>query len=119
MSTPSTRQYKVSTEITRVLSQACLQKASDPRLKNIVIKETRISKDLSFAVVYVGVMGCLDQQSAQPVLDALEKANAFFRKIINEEMQLRITPKLDFRFDEIDSEVARIEQLLYECRTKK
>ncbi len=108
----STRQYKIASEITRVLAQTCLLKVSDERLKQIRVKETRMSKDFSQAIVYVGVAGCEDQSDALSHMKALKKAVPFLRKVISTELSLRIVPRLDFRYDVVEKHAQDIDKLL-------
>ena len=43
---------KVEVKIQRILSELLSKKVSDPRLKNVIISEVRVTKDISTAKVY-------------------------------------------------------------------
>ena len=107
---PTTRQFKIATQISRVLAQACQQTLNDPRLARIVIKETRVSKDFSYAIVFFSSLNHAD--SEETLLKALKKATPLLRHLIATQMKLRIVPKLDFRYDEVEAEAQHIDELL-------
>jgi ribosome-binding factor A len=45
-------------------------------------------------------------------ISGLNSAAGFFQKIIGEKLQLRFTPKIEFRFDEKEEEAFRVYNLL-------
>lgn len=94
------RTQRISTEMQKQLSAILRDDINDPRLsKNMVsIIETKVTNDLSFADVYVSILG--DDNVKKDVLDALNQAKGYIKNLIGEKMRLRSMPELRFKLDE-------------------
>lgn len=102
------RSQRVADSIQRCLAQL-LQRARDPRFIQVTITAVDVSPDLANAAIYVSV---LDDSKATETVSALNKASGYFRHELVDMIDLRILPKLQFRFDDSIGRGARINELL-------
>lgn len=109
---PSQRQLRVGElirhELARLVNDGA---ASDPVLReaSITVSEVRVSPDMKNATAFVLPLAGSDSER---VLSALRRAAPFFRHRLADQVELRHTPRLDFRLDLSFDEAERIERLL-------
>ncbi len=84
------------------------QEIKDPRLKQVVITDVIVSRDLTSAKVFFSV----DADSNKIVVSLLNKASGFFRLSLSKTLDLRHTPTLSFIYDTTPNTGARIDDLL-------
>ena len=84
------------------------QETKDPRLKQVVITDVIVSRDLTSAKVFFSV----EEDSIKIVASLLEKASGFFRSSLSKALDLRRTPTLRFLYDTTPNTGARIDDLL-------
>lgn len=86
--------------IQRELAEFIMREANDPRLEGGLISITRVkvSEDLSFADVYVSIMGTPGHQTA--ALNALKHSAGLMRTRLNKALSIRQAPYLRFQIDE-------------------
>ncbi len=92
------------------LSTLILRRAKDPRLDPITITSVELSPDLQNALVYYSVLG--DDEAKRDAKAGLEQANGFLRHELGNNLPLRLTPTLTFRFDESLEHGLHIDQIL-------
>jgi ribosome-binding factor A len=94
----SRRSERLSEEIKRIVSQVIRQEIKDPRL-SIMLSITRVdvSKDLSFARIFVSPMG--DQNDRATTIEGLEHAKGFIRRELGKRLRLRVVPEVAFQID--------------------
>ena len=78
---------KVEVKIQRILSELLSLKVSDPRLKNVIISEVRVTKDISTAKVYFLILN--QQNKAKQIESILRKATGFFKKEMSAQLNLK------------------------------
>ncbi len=101
---------RISQEVKRELS-ALLPQLKDPRIPPMTsITGVSVSRDLSYANVYVSVLG--DEEQQKNAVAGLESAKHFLRREVAKRVQLRITPELVFHPDDSIAEGARICRLI-------
>lgn len=86
----------------------------DPRLLHVSIVSVRITKDLKRAMVFYSVFG--DEQAVKAAGEGLAKAKGFIRRHISREMDLRVTPELEFKHDLSIVRQEEMERLLRDIR---
>ena len=69
---------KVEVKIQRILSELLSLKVNDPRLKNVIISEVRVTKDISTAKVYFLILN--NQTKTKQIESILSKATGFLKK---------------------------------------
>ena len=83
----------------------------NPHLGFVTIPEVKVSKDFSYAKVYVSFF---DPNQAQEGLEVLEHSKGFIRSQLASKMDTRRIPEISFVLDEGYKKEARIEELLKE-----
>lgn len=72
----------------------------DPRVGMLSVTDVEISRDLAYAKVFVSFIGERSQNDIEAALEALNGASGYLRKLLAGSIKLRITPKLQFSYDE-------------------
>ena len=104
----SYRTERVNELIRRELVLLLKQETKDPRLKQVVVTDVVVSRDLTSAKVFFSV----DEDSIDIVAPLLKKASGFFRSSLSKTLDLRHTPTLSFIYDTAPNTGARIDDLL-------
>jgi ribosome-binding factor A len=89
----------------------------DPRLSGISITEVKVDRELSYAEIYVSAIEGVSR--SKEVLEGLESASGFIRKVLSERVELRSFPRLRFHWDVTPERADRIEQLLASIHTEE
>ena len=104
----SYRTERVNELIRRELVLLLKQETKDPRLKQVIVTDVIVSRDLTSAKVFFSV----DEDSNTIVASLLNKASGFFRSTLSKTLDLRHTPTLNFVYDTTPNTGARIDDLL-------
>ena len=104
----SYRTERVNELMRRELVLLLKQETKDPRLKQVVITDVIVSRDLNSAKIFFSV----DEDSINIVTPLLNKASGFFRSSLSKTLDLRHTPTLNFIYDTAPNTGARIDDLL-------
>lgn len=107
----SNRPQRVAELIQHTLAMLLLRGAKDPRFAAVTITSVDVSPDLANATIYISM---LEEQKIPETLTALNNAAGYFRHQLADAVELRITPKLIFRYDDSISRADRISRLLDE-----
>ena len=93
----SRRTLKAASAIREVVSMAILTELRDPRVEGVTVTFVEISGDMRFAKVHVSIMG--DEKKEALALHGLKNAAGFLQKRINDRVDTRYTPRLQFVLD--------------------
>ncbi|MGE0201889.1 MAG: 30S ribosome-binding factor RbfA [Candidatus Melainabacteria bacterium] len=106
------RQDKVRKALMREVSDIIAHQIKDPVLTNQVISVTdaEISPDMSMARIYVSIFG--DDTVRQEIMAVLKAAEPKIRTLVGQRIRLRVTPKVEIRYDDSLERGSRITQLL-------
>ena len=104
----SYRTERVNELMRRELVLLLKQETKDPRLKQVVITDVIVSRDLTSAKIFFSV----DEDSIKIIASLLNKASGFFRSSLSKTLDLRHTPTLNFIYDTAPNTGARIDNLL-------
>ncbi len=110
MNSESHRHVRIADLIQKELSHLIQFSIKDPRLDMVTVSGVNVSKDLSYAKVYITVLG--DDEQVAKNIQILNKAASFLRRELAKTIQLRITPKLKFIYDNSVSQGNRISELI-------
>lgn len=102
---------QVRLELTMMMSRGRIR---DPRAKDVVISDVKVTDDLQHARVYVRTLHEANEQKREEVVTALTKAAGFVRREIGQTLKLRYTPTIQFFWDEVVDSAMKVERLLYE-----
>lgn len=106
-----TRSDRVGSQMHRELAELVRAELKDPRIGMVSIHEVQVTRDLSLAKVYVGLLlGGADEARAS--VTALNQAASFLRKELSRRMLLRSVPKIRFIYDDSALRGVRMSQLL-------
>ena len=106
------RSSRVAEAIRNELAILIISKVQDPRLHNVNISRVEVNDDLSLAQIYFTVMG--DGKIVKDAEKGLQRAKGFMRSHIARTLNLRFTPELHFRYDDIGVKVAALEEIFQE-----
>ncbi len=101
---------RVNQLIKEEISTLLQRELKDPRLGFVTVTEVETSKDLRLAKVFVSVLG--DDRQWAASLAALTSARGFVRNWLRQNLDLRVTPEVDFRPDRSMEHAAKIQSLL-------
>ncbi|MDP6198040.1 MAG: 30S ribosome-binding factor RbfA [Porticoccaceae bacterium] len=95
-----TRVERVSDAVQQELAVLIRDNISDPRVGMLSVTDVEVSRDLAYAKVFVSFIGDRSQKDIDVALEALNGASGYLRKLLAASIKLRITPKLQFSYDE-------------------
>lgn len=104
------RQEKLGELIAVELSDLMHTRLKDPRIGFASITHVEVSGDLSYARVFISVMGTPDEQSA--TLRGLKHAGGYLRRELASRITLRHMPELVFKLDTSIEQGARVLELI-------
>ncbi len=100
------RQGRLGEEIRKIVSQMLLKEIKDPGLRDKMfsISAVEVTKDNSYATVYISVLGTGEDAIAsddekQSILDAFARAKGLIRREVGKQLTLRHVPELIFKID--------------------
>ena len=113
------RSIRVGDFIRDEISKIILHEVRDPRLtKYLAVNDVVVSKDLSYADIYVSSFELDKDIDQRVVAEVLNKASGFFRTLLSKRLSMRTTPKLRFHYDILQSKGVSLEQKIREARSK-
>jgi len=115
MNEDSPRLQRVADQIQREIATLIQLEINDPRVGMVSVTAVDISRDMSYASIYITVLntlggsdsltqnqsekGKLDKLEIEENLRALNRAAGYLRTLLAKKLKLRIVPKLQFRYD--------------------
>lgn len=106
------RTDRISDQIQRDLALMLQRDIKDPRIGMVTISSVKVSKDLSFADIYVTFMDKESEADARDAMKALDSASGFLRSALAKLLSIRVMPKLRFHYDNTIVEGARLDSLI-------
>ena len=107
------RAAKVADRIREIIAQRLERGIRDPRMGFVTITDVRVTGDLQHASVFFTVYGT-DEERADSAA-ALKAATGMLRTEVGRNLNLRLTPSLEFIADAIPENAAVIDALLREA----
>ena len=104
------RHQRLGNEVLRTLSELIRSESKDPRLQDVALTSVDLSRDLSVARVYFGLLDL--EAGPEEALQGLAKASGFLRRRLGQSLQIRHTPELRFQHDDSAREGARLSALI-------
>tara|TARA_B100001750_G_scaffold164696_1_gene133355 strand:- start:60 stop:425 length:366 start_codon:yes stop_codon:yes gene_type:complete len=101
---------KVEVKIQRILSELFSLRISDPRLKNVIITEVKVTKDISSAKVYFLILN--NQYNPKEIEFVLRKATGFLKKEMSAQLNLKKLPNLIFTYDTKEQDALYMNKLI-------
>lgn len=94
----SRRTEQIANRIQMLVSEILQREVSDPRLNSLVVNRVELTRDGSFARIYVS--SYLPDAESEAIRKILKKASGFIRKNLAGKLDLRIVPALRFQWDD-------------------
>lgn len=92
------RTRRIAQQLQQELAQVLQRDMKDPRIGMVTVNDVDVSRDLSYAKVYVTFFD-EDEKRVQEKLAALETAAGYVRSLVAGRMKLRVMPELRFIYD--------------------
>ena len=111
---PSQRQLRVGEELRHILAHVFERgMLNDPALRDasITVTEVKVSPDLKNATAYLIPLGGGNGE-VDRVLEGLERAAPYIRRVLASKVHLRHIPRLDFIADKTLEDASHIQKLL-------
>lgn len=113
------RTQRIGDQMQRELAELIRREIKDPRLGMATVNDVRISKDLSYADVYVTVLNpsdIEDESLAETSVEVLRNAAGFLRSELGRRIKLRVMPQLRFHYDRTLIQGRRMSTLIDKAR---
>ena len=97
------RAARIAALIQRVVASSMEAQLHDKRLANVTITEVRVTNDLQIAKIYWTQLGHEGKEDGERrrAKQALAQARGRLRTLVGTKAGLRLTPQLQFIFDEV------------------
>ncbi|MCH9275149.1 30S ribosome-binding factor RbfA [Bifidobacterium amazonense] len=114
------RAARIAALIQRVIASSMEAQLHDKRLANVTITEVRVTNDLQIAKIYWTQLGHEGKEDGERkrAKQALDQAKGRLRSLVGSKAGLRLTPQLQFVFDEVPGEATEIEDILAVARKR-
>ena len=90
---------RISQEVKKALSEAIFFALKDPKIASVLtLSEVCVSNDLSYADIYVSVMG--SDWDKRQTIEGLRNAEGFLKNYLAHHVKLRQIPELRFHLDD-------------------
>jgi ribosome-binding factor A len=108
----SGRDLRIADFIRDELASIIQREMRDPRVGMVSVNEVRVSRDLSYADVYVSSLQADTEPARQTLIEVLNKASGYFRSELAKRHKMRTTPKPRFHYDELMERGPRLDSLI-------
>ncbi|MET3616521.1 ribosome-binding factor A [Peptoniphilus olsenii] len=109
----SKRINRISEEVKRTISEIVQNDIKDPRVPTLTsISHVEVTNDLSFAKIYVTVLG--DDYDRDEAVEGLNSAKGFIKRELSKRVKLRVMPELIFINDDSIERAFELNKLIDE-----
>lgn len=114
------RAVRIAALIQRVIASNMESTLHDKRLKNVTITDVKVTNDLQLAKVYWTTISHTgnDEGERKRAQTALNQARGRLRTMVGAKAGLRLTPQLQFIFDEVPGEAHEIDDIIVAARRR-
>jgi ribosome-binding factor A len=110
--TDSGRDLRIADFIRDELAAIIQREMRDPRVGIVNVNEVKVSRDRSYADVYVSSLQTTTVEDRAELISVLNKAAGFFRSELAKRHSMRTTPKIRVHYDELIESGPRLEALI-------
>ncbi|CAM2936924.1 30S ribosome-binding factor RbfA [Hathewaya histolytica] len=112
------RSGRLNEEIKKHVSDIIQNRIKDPRLSGLIsVTNVDVTKDLSYAKVYVSIFG--DEDTEKKSLDVLKKSSGFIRTELSRNLKIRHIPEIIIENDKSLEYGMHIDSILKKMDTKE
>ncbi len=108
------RTVRLDEQFREEISKLLMKGLKDPRVGFVTISRVEITNDLSYAKVYISVLGS-DREKASSLI-GLRNSSGFIRSYLGKALKIRKIPQLNFVLDESLDHAMHIEEILAELK---
>ena len=113
------RARRVAQQLQQEIARILQREIKDPRVGMVTVSSIDLSRDLSYAKVYVTFFNIdNDEDRIKEGVAALDAASGYIRSLVGSAMKLRIVPELRFIYDNTLVEGMRMSNLVTEVSAK-
>jgi len=112
MSREFSRTDRVADALQKELAIIIRNEVRDPRIGMVSVNAVEVSRDLSYAKVYVTFVDNPKNCEPSERVAVLNKVSGFLRTALGREVQMRIIPQIKFVFDETVYKAQEISDLI-------
>jgi len=106
------RDLRIADFVRDEIAQILQREMRDPRIGMVMVNEVTVSRDLSWADVYVTSMDTTTEAERREMIEILNGASGYFRTELSQRHKMRTTPKPRFHYDESVERGPRLEALI-------
>ena len=114
------RTRRVGELIQRELALLISSEISDPRIGLVTLTSVELTRDLKQAKVFVTELTTQSDDKAghKKLIEALNSASGYLKRLLSQKLDLRTTPKLRFIYDDSIEHGLKLSLLIDEARKK-
>ena len=90
------RTDRVAQQIQKEIAVILQREIKDPRLGFVTVSAVEVSRDLSYAKIFVTVLNTSDEDKTKQSVQILNDATGYIRSILGKRIRARIMPELRF-----------------------
>ena len=109
------RAARLADRIKVIVAQALERRIKDPRVGFVTVTDARVTNDLQHATIYYTVMAP-DAESKAAAEEVLGANRGTLRHEMGRQLNIRLTPTLEFVADEIPEQAEQLEDVLRKAR---
>lgn len=109
---PFGRDLRIADFIRDEVAAIILRQIRDPRVGMVSVNDVTVSRDLSYADVYITTLDAESAEERDEVIAVLNKAAGYFRTELAKRHSMRTTPRLRFHYDEAAERGPRMDALI-------
>jgi ribosome-binding factor A len=117
MQAPGSRAERIADHIKDEVSQLLSFEVKDPSVGLLTVTHVKMTSDMGLAHVYYTLVG--DEVERRKTERALDRATAFVRRRLAENMNMRRAPDIRFHYDENVERQERVETLLRQIASER
>ena len=106
------RTERVAQQIQKEIALILQREIKDPRVGMVTVSAVEVSRDLSYAKVFITIFNQEDDNKAKESLKILNDATGYIRSLLGKRIRARIIPELRFVADTSLMEGMRISNLV-------
>lgn len=116
----NTRAARIGVLIQRVVASSLQRELHDPRLRGVTITEVRVTGDLQIARIYWTLLTDPNKARGERkrAEQALRQSAGRLRSHVGHKAGLRLTPQLEFIYDELPTQAHEIDDVLVVARKR-
>jgi ribosome-binding factor A len=108
------RVYRIGSVMRKEIAQIIQNDINDPRIKDVVITDVEISKDLKHAKLFFIIFNHKNKkpEEIKLITKAINSSRLFFKRKLSKSSNLRSVPNIRFVFDDTESKAFELEELI-------